>query len=89
MLLLLLPTRSSARPEVRWTAEPYGGAYPPSSPPPARTPSRHSPLPHGGRTGIDRKVMVDWRGRLLRTILSLFEAKGVLNGMAGHVRASS
>ena len=42
--------KGSARPEIRRTAEPHGKAYPPSGPP-RRTPSRHSSLPHCGRTG--------------------------------------
>ena len=29
--------------------------------------------------GLKRTGYIDWRGRLLRTILTLFEAKGVLN----------
>ena len=69
---------------VRGTAVPYGGAYPPSSRPP-RTPSRRSSLPHCGRTGRDGQVNVDWRGRLLHTTLTPFEAKGALNA-AGPVR---
>ena len=42
----------SAMTEARGTAEPYGGAYPPSGPFP-RTPSRHLSLPHCGRAGKD------------------------------------
>ena len=45
--------QGSARPEVRGTAEPHGGAYPPRSPPP-RTYSRLSSLPRCGPTGRDR-----------------------------------
>ena len=44
-------------PEVRRTAEPYGEAYPPSSPP-RRTPSRHSSLPRYGPAGRDGRVNV-------------------------------
>ena len=43
----------SARPEVRGTAEPPGGAYPPCSTPP-RTYSRLSSLPRCGPTCRDR-----------------------------------
>ena len=42
-------------PEVRGTAEPHGGAYPLSSPPP-RTPSRDSSLPHCGPAGRNGRV---------------------------------
>ena len=48
----------SAMAEVRGTAEPHGGAYLPPSPP-ARSPSRHSSLPHYGPAGRDGQVNVD------------------------------
>ena len=50
--------KGSARLEVRETAEPHSGAYPPSSPPP-RTRSRHSSLPRYGLAGRNGWVNVD------------------------------
>ena len=59
----------SSMPKVRGTAEPYGGAYLPTGRR-SRIPSRHSSLPHCGRTDGEGQDYMSECGHRLRTTFS-------------------
>ena len=64
----------SARPEVRGTAEPHGGAYPPCSTPPSYVLT--SIILTTLRTDKQRPIVFD--GRVCAPFCVQFEAEGVL-----------